>query len=128
MNHHFFAASAATWATTDKERDLQALLDLMNAERLAYNLYMVPCSHEEEYEINWYMPQVAGTVHLGTFKFKQKEKQMKKFHVTVERRTMYEVMADTHAEALDTVCWGDGETVDEKTMNMTAEEVEGATE
>ena len=72
MNHHFFAASAATYALTNEERDLQALLKLMDKERLAYNLYMVPVPHDTEYEINWYQPQVEGTMHLGTFKFKQR--------------------------------------------------------
>lgn len=71
--HHFFAASAATWAVTNEERDLQALLKLMDKERLAYNLYMVPCKHDTPYEIEWYQPQVEGTVHLGTFLFKQRK-------------------------------------------------------
>jgi len=71
MNHHFFAASAATWATTNDERNLQDLLKLMDKQRLAYNLYLVPVPHEVEYEINWFQPQVEGTMHLGTFTFKQ---------------------------------------------------------
>ena len=70
-DQHFFAASAATWATTNNERDLQALLKLMDKERLTYNLYLVPCKHDAEYEINWFAPQVEGTMHLGTFTFKQ---------------------------------------------------------
>jgi hypothetical protein len=70
-NQHFFAASTATWATTSDERDLQQLLKLMDKEKLAYNLYLVPCKHDAEYEINWFTPQVEGTMHLGTFTFKQ---------------------------------------------------------
>jgi hypothetical protein len=73
MNHHFFAASAATYALTNDERDLQALLKLMDKERLAYNLYLVPVPHDTAYEINWYQPQVEGTMHLGTFNFKQRK-------------------------------------------------------
>ena len=70
-DHHFFAASSATWATTNDKRDLQQLLKLMDKERVAYNLYLVPCKHDVEYEINWFQPQVEGTMHLGTFTFKQ---------------------------------------------------------
>jgi hypothetical protein len=73
IEHHFFAASAATWAVTSEERDLQALLKLMDKEKLAYNLYLVPCSRDTEYTIKWYQPQVEGTMHLGTFLFKQKK-------------------------------------------------------
>ena len=69
--HHFFAASASTWATTTNERSLQALLKLMDKEKQAYNLYMVPVSHDTDYDIEWYMPKVKGTKHLGTFTFKQ---------------------------------------------------------
>ena len=70
-DQHFFAASAATWATTNDGRDLQSLLKLMDKEKLTYNLYLVPCKHDTEYEINWFQPQVEGTMHLGTFTFKQ---------------------------------------------------------
>jgi hypothetical protein len=69
--HHFFAASTATWATTSDERTLQQLLKLMDKEKLAYNLYLVPCPHTQEYEINWFVPQVEGVMHLGTFFCKQ---------------------------------------------------------
>ena len=70
-DHHFFAASATTWATTNDERNLQQLLKLMDREKHAYNLYLVPCKHDAEYHIKWYQPQVEGTQHLGTFTFKQ---------------------------------------------------------
>ncbi len=71
-DQHFFAASAATWATTNDERNLQQLLKLMDREQLAYNLYLVPVSHDTDYDINWFQPQVEGTQHLGTFTFKQR--------------------------------------------------------
>ena len=69
--HHFFAASAATWATTNDTRTLQQLIKMMDKEKQHYNLYLVPCKHDTEYEINWFTPQVEGTMHLGTFTFKQ---------------------------------------------------------
>jgi hypothetical protein len=66
-DHHFFAASAATWATTNETRDLPALLDLMNEDGYTYNLFRVPGKHTTEYEINMFQPQVPGTEWLGTF-------------------------------------------------------------
>jgi hypothetical protein len=74
-DQHIFAASAATWATTNDERDLQSLLKLMDKEKLNYNLYLVPCKHDAEYEINWFQPQVEGTMHLGTFTFNTRGKK-----------------------------------------------------
>jgi hypothetical protein len=74
-DQHFFAASTATWATTNDERTLQQLLKLMDKEKLAYNLYLVPCKHDVQYDINWFAPQVEGTQHLGTFTFKQGAKK-----------------------------------------------------
>ena len=68
---HFFAASASTWATTNNERNLQDLLKLMDKEKQAYNLWLVPISHDEDYAIEWFKPQVEGTMHMGTFTFKQ---------------------------------------------------------
>jgi hypothetical protein len=68
--HHFFAASALDWATTTPDRDLQALLKLMDKQRNTYNLYLVPIPHDTPYEINFYQPQVEGTMHLDTFTFK----------------------------------------------------------
>jgi hypothetical protein len=71
-DQHFFAASAASWATTNNERDLQQLLKLMDREKLTYNLYLVPVSHDTDYGINFFQPQVEGTQWLGTFTFKQR--------------------------------------------------------
>ena len=69
---HFFAASFCTWANTNDTRDLPALIDLMNAEGYPYNLFMVPVHHAVPYEINFYQPQVEGTIHIGTFEPKKK--------------------------------------------------------
>lgn len=69
---HFFAASFCTWANTDDTRDLPALVDLMNIEGYTYNLYMVPVNHAVQYDIEFYQPQVKGTIHVGTFEPKKK--------------------------------------------------------
>jgi len=66
-NQHFYASSCAMWATTNEERDLPALLELMEKDGYTYNLYMVPGPHDAEYEINLFHPQVKGTEWLGTF-------------------------------------------------------------
>jgi len=66
-NQHFYASSCAMWATTNEERDLPALLDLMTKDGYAYNLFRVPGKHTDAYEIKMYQPQVSGTEWLGTF-------------------------------------------------------------
>ena len=65
--HHFFAASAFQWATTNETRDLPALLDLMNEDGYTYNLFSVPGKHTDTYTIKMYQPQVKGAEWLGTF-------------------------------------------------------------
>jgi len=72
-NHHFFAASVTTYATTTDERSLQDLIKLMNKEKLTFNLFLVPCSFNDTYSINFYQPQVEGTLFLDTFTFKGKK-------------------------------------------------------
>jgi hypothetical protein len=72
-DQHFFAASAFQWATTNETRDLPALLDLMNKDGYAYNLFSVPVPHTTEYEINMFQPQVPGTEWLGTFTVPKKK-------------------------------------------------------
>jgi hypothetical protein len=69
---HFFGASYCTWVTTDENRDLPALIDLLNAEGNTYNLFMVPIHHAVPYNINFYRPVVEGVIHLGTFEPKKK--------------------------------------------------------
>jgi hypothetical protein len=66
-DHHFYASSVATWATTNETRDLPALLDLMNKGRHSYNLFSVPGKHTDTYDIKMYQPQVKGAEWLGTF-------------------------------------------------------------
>ena len=72
-NQHFYASSVAQWATTNEERDLPALLDLMEKGGYTYNLFLVPVPHDAEYEIRMYQPQVAGTEWLGTFTLPKKK-------------------------------------------------------
>jgi len=50
---------------------------------------------------------------------------MKKFRVTAYRCTLYEVEADTHEEAIDAVCEGEGDEVGVTTMDMFADEIKG---
>lgn len=72
-DYHFYASSAATWMTTTPERDLAQVIEMMQAEGLTFNLYMVPCSHDANYEIKMYAPQVAGAEWLGTFDYNKEQ-------------------------------------------------------
>jgi hypothetical protein len=71
-NQHFYASSVAQWATTTDTRDLPALLELMDKDGLTYNLFSVPGSHNAEYDIKMYQPQVEGAEWLGTFTLPKK--------------------------------------------------------
>jgi hypothetical protein len=71
-NHHFFASSLAQWVTTNDERDLRDLLKIMEEDGYSYNLFLVPLPHDAEYTINFYQPQVKGTVWLGHFEGESK--------------------------------------------------------
>ena len=71
-HHHFYAASVASWATTNDKRDLRQLLKLMDKDGYDYNLFLVPGSHDSAYEIKMYQPQVADTQWLGFFEAKGK--------------------------------------------------------
>lgn len=76
-NHHFYASSVAQWATTTDKRDLPALLDLMEKDGYTYSLFMVPVSHDTDYEIKMYQPCVKGTQWLGTFTLPKKKGERK---------------------------------------------------
>jgi len=39
----------------------------MEKEGNPFNLFYVPVSHDTAYEINFYQPQVKGTLYLGFF-------------------------------------------------------------
>lgn len=66
-DYHFYAASAATWATTTPDRSLPQLITMMRKEGMTFNLYMVPGPHDTNYEIRMYQPQVYGAEFLGVF-------------------------------------------------------------
>ena len=66
-NQHFFAASPFMWAQTTPDRNLSELLKLMEKEGHGFNLFLVPLPYAEEYDINFYQPQVEGTQWLGFF-------------------------------------------------------------
>jgi len=70
---HFYASSVAQWATTNEERDLPALLDLMDKDGYTYALFLVPVPYTADYEINMYQPQVKGAEWLGTFTLPKKK-------------------------------------------------------
>ena len=72
---HFFAASYATWATTNDERDLPALIDFMQREGNTFNLFLVPLHHTAHYKICFYKPEVEGTLYLGTFESKKSKRK-----------------------------------------------------
>ncbi len=74
---HFFAASAFDWGITTEERDLPALIKLMTDFGHDFNLWLVPCSSEKIYEINWFAPQVEGSVVVGEFPVTKKSRAKK---------------------------------------------------
>ena len=74
-NNHFFASSIAQWATTTDHRDLRDLIKLMDQDGYAYSLFLVPGSHEANYEIRMYQPQVEGTQWVGYFEPKKTAKK-----------------------------------------------------
>jgi hypothetical protein len=67
MTFHFYAASIAAYATTTDERDLPALINLMNSDGFDYALWFVPGDHTAAYSIRMYQPQVEGAKYLGHF-------------------------------------------------------------
>ena len=69
---HFFAASTWDWATTTDERDLPALIRYMEKQGRGYNLFLVPLPYTDNYDINFFQPQVEGTQWLGFFEGESK--------------------------------------------------------
>lgn len=68
QNFHFYASNIGMWATTSPERDLPALIKLMESEGLSYILSYIPLPHDAEYQIRFYQPDVEDMVYMGTFK------------------------------------------------------------
>lgn len=50
---------------------------------------------------------------------------MKTYRVQVLRSTVYEVEAEDYDSAIDAVCEGEGEEIDDYTLDMNAEEYTG---
>ena len=71
---HIYGSSVATWATTNNQRDLGALLKLLGADGLAFSLWYVPIAHDADYVIERYAPAVEGAIFLGTIQPKQAKK------------------------------------------------------
>jgi hypothetical protein len=64
---HFYASSVSTWITTTPERTLKEVLAHMEKEGNPFNLFHVPVPYDADYEINWFQPQVEGTLYIGFF-------------------------------------------------------------
>ena len=73
-HYHFYASSAAQWATTTDERDLRQLLKLMDKDGYDYNLFLVPVKYTANYEIKMFQPMVTGTQWLGFYEVKKGKK------------------------------------------------------
>ena len=72
MHQHFFAASTFDWCASTPTRDLREVISIMEKYGHGYNLFLVPVSHDTDYQIVFYQPQVEGTQWLGYFEVKEK--------------------------------------------------------
>ena len=64
---HFLATSVAEWISTTESRTLPDVVAWMDKAGYPYTLFMVPGHWNSNYTINFYTPQVEGTVRLGHF-------------------------------------------------------------
>jgi hypothetical protein len=62
---HIFASSIADWCAKD---DIQAATDYMTKQGYNFSLFYVPVPCDSRYEINFYQPQVEGSIYLGHYK------------------------------------------------------------
>ncbi len=69
-NRHFFAASIRTWKV---DTDIERLIRFMKKEKHPFTLYLVPVAVDVDYDIEFYKPQVEGTVFLTTIHPKEKK-------------------------------------------------------
>lgn len=72
---HVFISSVATWGTTTDNRSLADLIKIFEDEGYDYSVFVVPLHHSENYRIEWYAPQVEGTVYAGTFTPKKSKRK-----------------------------------------------------
>ena len=70
--HHFYASSFCTWKTSADMRDV---INHMEKEGNEYTLWFVPASEDDNYQIKYYAPQVAGSFVLSTFTPKKKSRK-----------------------------------------------------
>lgn len=66
---HFFASNFAEWKASES---LTELCDWMKKSKQSHNVYYVPLPFSAEYDINFYQPQVAGVLYLGSYDRKNK--------------------------------------------------------
>lgn len=62
--HHFFASSLGEWRVG---YDLATLIAAMKRGKLPFNVYLVPGPKDAHYNIEWYCPQVDGTIFLAFY-------------------------------------------------------------
>jgi hypothetical protein len=64
---HFYAANLGRWVTTTPQRDLPALIRMMERDELPYILLYLPVPYDADYTIKFFKPQVEGAVFLGSY-------------------------------------------------------------
>jgi hypothetical protein len=73
-DYHFFASTPTSWMVTDNLVELTARLkqvckgDLELFKTVGYAIYRVPQNKDITYDIDFYAPQVKGTILLETGK------------------------------------------------------------
>ena len=70
--HHFYASSFCTWKTGE---DMREVINFMEKEGNEYTLWFVPVGEDDNYQIKYYAPQVAGSFVLSTFTPKKKSRK-----------------------------------------------------
>ena len=69
---HFFASSIFDWAVTTERRDLSGLIKVMTEFGHDFTVWLVPCSSDTHYAIEWYQPKVEGAIVVGQFEVAKK--------------------------------------------------------
>ena len=91
---HFLATSVAEWISTTDSRTLPDVIAWMDKAGYPYTLFMVPGHWKSNYTINFYTPQVEGTVVLGHFK------------APAERKKEAKRIEKERSQRLDKELWG----------------------
>lgn len=65
--HHFLLTSVFEWQTGT---DLGSMMKRFDKEKHTYWVWYVPIDEKEAYEINFYQPQVAGSILLQEVEYK----------------------------------------------------------